>query len=79
LCSLSGLKALTTLLSLLNTDAIELRQWLLENWCLRAGKRNPEVSASHYRLRQAIQRLWASYPPPGLPMLNTGCIMKSVF
>jgi hypothetical protein len=57
LCSLSGLKGLTTLISLLDTDALELRYWLNDNWRQRTGKRNRGVSAPFYRLRQAIQRL----------------------
>ena len=60
------------LLSLLDVSAQEFRHWLLDNWCHRTGNRNREVSAPLYRLRQAIQRLWLSFPPPGLPLLNTG-------
>jgi hypothetical protein len=60
------------LLSLLSGEAQELRQWLLDHWCHRTGRRMREVAAPLYRLRQAIQRLWLSFPPHGLELLNPG-------
>jgi hypothetical protein len=73
-CKLLGLLTLAYafLLSLLDVDAQELRHWLLDNWCHRTGRRLREVAAPLYRLRQAIQRLWLSFPPRGLGLLNTG-------
>lgn len=51
------------LLSLLNLDGQLLRNWLLQHWCHRTGKRYREFTIPLYRLRSAISRLWLSHPP----------------
>lgn len=51
------------LLSLLTLDCQLLRDWLLQHWCHRTGKRYRAFSIPLYRLRSAISRLWLSHPP----------------
>jgi len=51
------------LLSLLKLDGQVLREWLLQHWCHRTGKRYRDFAIPLYRLRSAISRLWLSHPP----------------
>lgn len=62
------------LLSLLEPALTPLREWLLDTWCHRTGKRSQEALTPLYRLRSALSRLWLTYPPPlSLPFLqNSG-------
>lgn len=61
------------LLSLLASEWEELRDWLLDAWCHRTGKRSREVAAPLYRLRSALSRLWQAYlPSPGTLRLTLG-------
>lgn len=60
------------LLSLLR-DTIE--PWiacLLDTWCHRNGKWSRETPTPLYRLRLALSRLWATFRPAYLPLLNSG-------
>lgn len=50
------------LLSLLSLPE-PVRAALLRAWCHRTGKRYREASIPLYRLRAALSRLWAAYPP----------------
>jgi hypothetical protein len=50
------------LLSLLSLPE-PIRAALLHAWCHRTGKRYREASIPLYRLRAALSRLWAAYPP----------------
>ena len=50
------------LLSLLSLPE-PARSSLLRSWCHRTGKRYREASIPLYRLRSALSRLWAAYPP----------------
>lgn len=52
------------LLSLLEPLLRELRQWLLDHFCHRTGKRSQNALTPLYRLRSALSRLWLAYPPP---------------
>lgn len=54
------------LLSLLDEQLQELRDWLLRFWCHRTGKRSRQTSAPLYRLRSAISRLWQKFLPSPL-------------
>lgn len=54
------------LLSLLEAQLQELRDWLLRFWCHRTGKRSRQTSAPLYRLRSAISRLWQAFLPSPL-------------
>lgn len=51
------------LLSLLEQQHALLRQWLLERWCQRTGRRARKTRAPLYRLRWALSHLWQCYPP----------------
>jgi hypothetical protein len=51
------------LLSLLEQEHDLLRQWLLDRWCHRTGRRARQTHAPLYRLRWALSRLWQRYPP----------------
>ena len=51
------------LLSLLKLEGQVLRDWLLQHWCHRTGKRYREFTIPLYRLRSAISRLWLRHPP----------------
>lgn len=59
------------LLSLLHPDEHRLVQWLLRNCWHRTGKWSLKVQAPLYRLRAALSRLWADYPPPFLLALKS--------
>jgi hypothetical protein len=64
--------AFAFLLSLLR-DTIE--PWmaaLLDIWCHRNGKWSRETPTPLYRLRLALSRLWATFRPAYLPLLNSG-------
>jgi hypothetical protein len=50
------------LLSLLSLPALA-RSDLLRAWCHRTGKRYRDASIPLYRLRSALSRLWAAFPP----------------
>jgi hypothetical protein len=52
----------TFLLSLLSLPE-PARLNLLHSWCHRTGKRHRDASIPLYRIRSALSRLWASYPP----------------
>lgn len=52
------------LLSLLEPALTQLREWLLETWRHRTGKRSQAARTPLYRLRSALPRLWLIYPPP---------------
>lgn len=54
------------LLSLLDPQLQELRDWLLRFWCHRTGKRSRQTTAPLYRLRSAISRLWQAFLPAPL-------------
>jgi hypothetical protein len=58
------------LLSLLAPALDSLRNWLLDAWCHRTGKRSRSVAAPLYRLRLAISALWLAFRPLSLPRLN---------
>jgi hypothetical protein len=61
------------LLSLLRSERLTLRHWLLRYWCHRTGKRSREASTPLYRLRSALSRLWQAYLPSTNPaLLNPG-------
>lgn len=65
--------AFAFLLSLLPPSAEPLRRWLLRFWCHRTGKRSRATATPLYRLRSALSRLWATFPPhPALLFLNSG-------
>ncbi len=50
------------LLSLLDTELLVLRTFLLAKYCHRTGKRYREAKTPLYRLRAAISRLWQDFP-----------------
>jgi len=52
------------LLSLLDLALLNVRQWLLDTWCHRTGKRSQKALTPLYRLRAALSRLWLAHPPP---------------
>jgi hypothetical protein len=58
------------LLSLLIPTLDFLRNWLLDAWCHRTGKRSRSAAAPLYRLRLAISALWLAFRPLSLPRLN---------
>ncbi len=58
------------LLSLLAPALDFLRNWLLDAWCHRTGKRSRSAAAPLYRLRLAISALWLAFRPLSLPRLN---------
>lgn len=60
------------LFSLLDDLLLTLRNWLLDHWCHRTGKRSRSVAAPLYRLRLALSQLWLFYRPSTLPKLNPG-------
>jgi hypothetical protein len=60
------------LFSLLDDLLRPLRDWLLDHWCHRTGKRSRSVATPLYRLRLALSQLWLAYRPPTLPILNSG-------
>jgi hypothetical protein len=73
----SKLMALATLVqaflfSWLDDFLLPLREWLLNHWCHRTGKRSRSVAAPLYRLRLALSLLWLAYRPLTLPRLNSG-------
>lgn len=60
------------LFSLLDDLLLPLRDWLLDHWCHRTGKRNRSTAVPLYRLRMALSQLWLTYRPFILPKLNSG-------
>lgn len=60
------------LFSLLDDLLLALRDWLLDYWCHRTGKRNRTTAVPLYRLRLALSQLWLAYRPFTLPRLNSG-------
>jgi hypothetical protein len=60
------------LFSLLDDLLLPLRDWLLDHWCHRTGKRNRLTAVPLYRLRLALSQLWLAYRPSSLPRLNPG-------
>jgi DDE family transposase len=61
------------LLSLLRSERLTLRHWLLRYWCHRTGKRSRDASTPLYRLRSALSRLWQAYlPSTNRALLNPG-------
>jgi len=58
------------LFSLLIDVLLPLRDWLLDQWCHRTGKRSRSTAAPLYRLRWALSQLWLSHRPSTLPRLN---------
>ncbi len=54
------------LLLMLNIANLELKEWLLKNFCHRTGKRCRSATAPLYRIRSALAKLWLEFPPPGL-------------
>jgi len=60
------------LFSLLDDLLLPLRDWLLDQWCHRTGKRNRLAAVPLYRLRLALSQLWLTYRPLTLPRLNPG-------
>lgn len=60
------------LFSLLDDLLLPLRDWLLDHWCHRTGKRNRSTAVPLYRLRLALSQLWFAYRPLTLPRLNPG-------
>jgi hypothetical protein len=60
------------LFSLLDDFFLPLRNWLLEHWCHRTGKRSRLTVTPLYRLRLALSLLWLSYRPMTLPRLDSG-------
>jgi hypothetical protein len=60
------------LFSLLDDLLLPLRDWLLDHWCHRTGKRNRSTAVPLYRLRLALSQLWLAYRPFTLPRLNSG-------
>lgn len=60
------------LFSLLEDLLLPLRDWLLDHWCHRTGKRNRSTAVPLYRLRLALCQLWLAYRPLSLPRLNPG-------
>ncbi|HSQ27453.1 MAG TPA: transposase [Anaerolineales bacterium] len=58
------------LFSLLDDRFLPLRDWLLDHWCHRTGKRNRFTAAPLYRLRLALSQLWLTFRPFSLPRLN---------
>lgn len=61
------------LLSLLSPAAAALKEFLLEHFCPRTGKRHRLATLPLYRLRSAILRLWLTYPiSPSSLWLNSG-------
>jgi hypothetical protein len=60
------------LFSLLDDFLLPLRNWLLNTWCHRTGKRSNSATAPLYRLRLALSLLWLSYRPLSLPRLDSG-------
>lgn len=57
---------------LLDDLLLPLRDWLLDHWCHRTGKRNRTTAVPLYRLRLALSQLWLAYRPLTLPRLNSG-------
>lgn len=55
------------LLTLLHETCATLRNYLLDTFCHRTGKRCREAPAPLYRLRQALSRLWLAYPRHFIP------------
>jgi hypothetical protein len=60
------------LFSLLDVLLLPLRDWLLQHWCHRTGKRNRLTAVPLYRIRSALSQLWLAYRPLTLPRLNSG-------
>lgn len=60
------------LLSLLRWVPEPLLIWLLDAWCHRNGKWSRETLTPLYRLRLALSRLWLTFRPAYLPLLNSG-------
>ncbi len=52
------------LLSLLDGALMDLRLWLLRQWCHRTGTRSHTVALPLYRVRSALSRLWLAFKPP---------------
>jgi hypothetical protein len=71
---LMGLVALVQafLFSLLDELILPLRDWLLDHWCHRTGKRSRTAAAPLDRLRLALSQLWLTYRPSILPRLDSG-------
>jgi hypothetical protein len=61
------------LLSLLDPALRAVREWLLDHWCHRTGKRSRDTATPLYRLRSALSRLWLTYRPKlSLPTETSG-------
>jgi len=62
------------LLTLLDSSAEKLKDWLLRFWCQRTGKWCRQVATPLYRLRWALRRLWLAHLPAVLSphLLNSG-------
>jgi len=58
------------LLRFLAPDFDAIRDYLLNTWCHRNGKRSRMVQAPLYRLRFALAFFWLHFPPPLLASLN---------
>lgn len=58
------------LLQFLLPDFERLRDYLLQTWCHRTGKRSREARTPLYRLRFALTVFWSFFPPPFLARLN---------
>jgi hypothetical protein len=56
------------LLSLLAPAASLLKEFLLEHFCPRTGKRHRLATMPLYRLRSALVRLWLTYPVSPIPL-----------
>lgn len=57
-------------LQLLSPPLKALKDYLLQHWCHRTGKRSRATSAPLVRLRLALALLWLHFPPPFLARLN---------
>ena len=60
------------LFALLDDQWLPLRNWLLDHWCHRTGKRSRSTAAPLYRLRLALSQLWLAHRPFLLPRLDSG-------
>lgn len=58
------------LLQFLTSNFAPFREYLLNVWCHRNGKRSRLVQAPLYRLRFALAFFWLRFPPPFLARLN---------
>ncbi len=55
------------LLTLLDPDLHAVRNWLLNQWCHRTGRRSHDTATPLYRIRSALSRLWLWCRTPALP------------